>query len=88
MQEKLYNELANYYDLFCFNDYKKQIKFLLNIVRKFKTKPHDKDIRILDLACGSGEHIKILRNNFIIDGVDGNDGMLRMARKKIPKIEY
>ena len=80
MSEKLYNELAKYYDLFNFSDYEKQADFILFIARKnLKAK---KDIKVLDLACGTGEHIKILKKHFQIEGRDLNKGMLKFSQKK------
>jgi len=84
MNEKLYNEIAPYYDLFKFNDYSKQVNFVLDIIKLDKTSSNKKDFKILDLACGTGEHIKILRENFYVEGLDANDGMVNLAREKNP----
>jgi len=85
MNEKLYNELAPYYDLFKFNDYKKQSNFVLNIIENSFAPNKEKKIKALDLACGTGEQIKILGKKINFDGLDINEGMLKMARKKNPK---
>lgn len=43
---------------------------------------------ILDVACGTGEHAKFLRQHYQIDGVDVNDDYLRAARTKNPSGTY
>lgn len=85
MKEKLYNELAKYYDLFNFNDYQKQADFITSLINKYYIKKTLKRQKILDLACGTGEHIKLLNNNFLVEGADLNIGMIKIARKKNPK---
>ena len=85
MKEKLYNELAPYYDLFNFNDYKKQTSFVTKIINKeFYSRKTKNNIKILDLACGTGEHIKILKRKFEIEGIDVNKGMVKKAKSKNP----
>jgi ubiquinone/menaquinone biosynthesis C-methylase UbiE len=44
--------------------------------------------RILDVACGTGEHAKFLREHYSVDGVDINEGYLRAARLKNPSGNY
>lgn len=85
MSEKLYNELAKYYDSFNFSDYKKQAEFVVNIIKEYM--PDDRNVKILDLACGTGEHIKILKKNFQISGLDLNEGMIKVAKEKNPNID-
>jgi len=43
---------------------------------------------ILDVACGTGEHAKFLKNHYAIDGVDLNEDYLRAARLKNPAGRY
>jgi ubiquinone/menaquinone biosynthesis C-methylase UbiE len=38
--------------------------------------------RILDVACGTGEHAKFLKEHYSVDGIDINEGYLRAARLK------
>mgnify|MGYP001594940493 CR=1 FL=1 len=55
MQEE-YKKLAEYYDLFYQSkDYKKESEFIINLLRKHNVK------RILDVGCGTGNHIVILK---------------------------
>ena len=43
---------------------------------------------ILDVACGTGEHAKFLKEHYAIDGVDLNENYLRAARVKNPAGRY
>jgi SAM-dependent methyltransferase len=43
---------------------------------------------ILDVACGTGEHAKFLREKYSVDGVDLNEEYLRAARSKNPDGKY
>lgn len=43
---------------------------------------------ILDVACGTGEHDKFLKDKFSVDGVDLNENYLRAARAKNPAGRY
>jgi ubiquinone/menaquinone biosynthesis C-methylase UbiE len=39
---------------------------------------------ILDVACGTGEHARFLKERFAVDGVEINENYLRAARQKNP----
>jgi len=43
---------------------------------------------ILDVACGTGEHDKFLKEHYAVDGVDLNEHYLRAARLKNPAGRY
>jgi ubiquinone/menaquinone biosynthesis C-methylase UbiE len=43
---------------------------------------------ILDVACGTGEHAKFLKEKYAIDGVDLNEQYLRAAQIKNPAGNY
>jgi len=43
---------------------------------------------ILDVACGTGEHAKFLKEKYSVDGVDLNEEYLRAARLKNPAGKY
>lgn len=43
---------------------------------------------MLDVACGTGEHARFLKEHFAIDGVDLNEEYLRAARAKNPAGRY
>ena len=43
---------------------------------------------ILDVACGTGEHARFLKQHYAIDGIDLNENYLRAARVKNPAGSY
>jgi SAM-dependent methyltransferase len=43
---------------------------------------------ILDVACGTGEHDKFLKQHYAVDGIDLNENYLRAARVKNPDGRY
>lgn len=77
---KLYQNLARCYDLlYSYRDYEREIDFIIDELQNTK-KP-----RLLDVACGTGNHLCVLRKRIpesILVGVDLNEGMLEVAKGK------
>lgn len=42
---------------------------------------------LLDVACGTGEHLRFLREDLVVVGVDLSDAMLSVARRKLPGVQ-
>jgi|SRR3989344_1375 len=85
-KEALYKEFAQYYDLI-YKDkkYDVETKFINEIAKKNKVKGK----KFLDVACGTGSHDKVLvKNGYDVFGIDKNNGMLKIARKKVPQAKY
>ena len=82
---KLYSELAEHY----FNIEKatrsisSEIKFLHNIFQKNHTK------KILDLGCGTGEHVQLLNAfGYNVSGIDAAASMIEVAKKRYSKHKF
>lgn len=77
---KLYQNIAKFYDLlYSYRDYDGEAGFLENLVAG-KESP-----RVLDVACGTGSHLKALRKRIPgaeLTGVDLNQGMIDVAQSK------
>jgi ubiquinone/menaquinone biosynthesis C-methylase UbiE len=43
---------------------------------------------LLDVACGTGEHAKFLKQHYAVDGIDLSEDYLRAARLKNPSGNY
>ena len=85
-EAKMYTKLAKYYDkVYADKDYAGEAKFIEWVVKKHKT---SKGKKLLDIACGTGNHIQYLKENFTITGFDLNPEMLKLARKKFPKVKF
>ena len=80
-KQALYRQLADYYDRFYWGkDYGREVDFLTKAFSLYGVKVRD----ILEVACGTGNHTKILAaRGFKVTGVDINGDMLRIARKKL-----
>lgn len=85
-EEILYKKYAKYYDKVYHNkDYGKEVEFIRWAVKKYKKSA---DNRLLDVACGTGGHAALLKDEFTITGVDLNPAMLKLARKKVPGVKF
>ncbi len=79
MEKHGYKDLAHIYDRVNQNkDYIKETDFLERILNKEDVKT------VLDVGCGTGNHMQILeKRGFKCDGIDINQEMLDIARKKV-----
>jgi SAM-dependent methyltransferase len=79
-----YRELAKYYDpLNDWKDYRREARRLESIARRFGRPGRT---AWLDVACGTGRHLELLRRTHPVVGVDGSADMLRIARKRLPGV--
>lgn len=72
---------ANIYDELFYSEPKvsHETNIIKNTLKKSST--------ILDLGCGTGQHISRLKN-YNITGLDSSNAMLQIAKKKAPNIRY
>jgi ubiquinone/menaquinone biosynthesis C-methylase UbiE len=85
-EEKLYKKYAQYYDrIYEKISQQKECDFIKWAVQKHKT---SEGIRLLDVACGTGRHAEILKDNFQVQGVDINQEMLKIVREKLPNQQF
>jgi len=67
-KQTLYGELAKYYDLiYSFKNYKKEAVRIEALVSKYKESEGNE---LLDVACGTGHHLKHSKDAFSCTGVD------------------
>ncbi len=82
----LYNTFAEYYDcLHSKKNYANEVAELKKIIRKYKKSNGDD---LLDVACGTGQHISFFQKDFSCTGIDLHKSMLKVARKKNPSISF
>jgi ubiquinone/menaquinone biosynthesis C-methylase UbiE len=85
-EEVLYKKFAKYYDKVYFNkDYTKEVEIINWLVTKYKK---SKGNKLLDVACGTGSHAALLKENFSVIGIDLNPEMLKLARKKVSGVKF
>lgn len=82
----MYKQLANYYDeIYHFKNYMKEAEKIETLIQQYKK---SRGNRLLDVACGTGNHIAHLKQRYIVEGLDFSSDMLRIARKKHPDISF
>ncbi len=78
---------AEYYDKFYLErkDYKKEAKIVKKIIEELESK---KTLTLLDVGCGTGEHLKYLSSDFRCKGLDINNRMIEIAKSKVPEAKF
>lgn len=66
-------------------DYAAEANKLHEFIQKHK---NTDGTALLDVACGTGTHAGLLRKFYEVEGIDLNADMLKIARKKHPKIRF
>lgn len=81
---RMYGDLAQYYDLqYSSKDYRGEVRRLEELARRFG---HSGGRSWLDVACGTGRHLEILRRRHDCVGVDASSEMLRIAHRRLPGV--
>jgi ubiquinone/menaquinone biosynthesis C-methylase UbiE len=84
--EKMYTELAGYYDAsLSWKNYRAECALVHELIKDNK-KSRGRDL--LDVACGTGNHIRYLKKHYRVTGLDRNTGMLKIAADKFPGVEF
>ncbi len=80
----MFHELAPLYDsTYAAKDYAGECRILRRLVRETADGPAH---RWLDVACGTGRHLEILRRDYDVTGVDLSRDMLRYARARLRRV--
>ena len=66
-------------------DYVAEADKLHQIIQKYKRTTGN---ALLDVACGTGTHLGFLSQKYQVEGTDLNADMLKVARKKHPRIRF
>jgi dTDP-3-amino-3,6-dideoxy-alpha-D-glucopyranose N,N-dimethyltransferase len=85
-EQMLYRELASYYDkIYHWKDYKVETQKIKELIKQYKTSTGNK---LLDVGCGTGQHIQHLQDSFQCTGIDINKEILKLAKEKLPNTEF
>jgi SAM-dependent methyltransferase len=81
------NAFAKYYDQIYLkrNDYRNESEVVQNIISRFERKPSE---TLLDVGCGTGEHLKHFSQHFRCTGLDVSKEMINVARAKAPNVRF
>jgi SAM-dependent methyltransferase len=82
----MHEKTARIYDkIYSWKDYKTEIERLVPIIREnLRSDGH----RLLDVACGTGVHLEVLKKHFDCQGFDLSEEMLEVARERNPGIPF
>ena len=83
-----YSRLSLYYDsLFAAwgKDYEKESQLIHSIIQQNKLIPGKV---LLDLGCGTGEHLLYLQKYYDVTGLDCSNEMITIASKKVPNANF
>jgi len=76
---------AELYDaIYHFKNYQRESENLRNLISRLVPGART----LLDVACGTGEHSKFLKQYYAVDGIDLNNSYLDAARAKNPSGKY
>ena len=84
----MFTESAELYDLIysTIRNYAAEAEQIATLLRA----THPNCRTILDVACGTGEHARLLVGKFgyEVDGLDLNPDFVRIARSKLPGVQF
>ena len=81
-----YKNWARVYDLIYSNkNYKKESEKIIKIITQYK---NNNGNLLLDVGCGTGEHIKYLNKKFRCEGLDINKELLSFAKRKVKIVKF
>ncbi len=66
-------------------DYAHEAQQIHELIQQYK---QTSGTRLLDVACGTGGHIPFFRKHYTVEGLDLDDQMLTIARKRNPEVIF
>jgi len=82
----VFSESARFYDaVYSFKDYAAEAAWVAALLKQ-----HQRSVGrgLLDVACGTGEHLVHLRRHYRVEGLDLDAAMLEAARAKLPGVPF
>lgn len=82
----MFSDSIKYYDIIdsaMGKNYQKESQQLHRLIKQYKP---SKRKRLLDIACGTGSHLKYLQKYYQVEGLDLSRKFLRLARQKLPGV--
>lgn len=77
---------AEFYDaIYSWKDYQAEAQTVHAIIQQHK---RSSSSRLLDVACGTGAHMAHLRQYYAVEGLDMDEGLLGIARRRLPGITF
>jgi SAM-dependent methyltransferase len=77
---RMFRKSQRFYDaIYSFKDYPREVRILLAEIEQRRPDARS----LLDVACGTGKHLELLRDRFDVAGVDLDPEMIRLARERL-----
>jgi SAM-dependent methyltransferase len=86
MELSMFSLSATYYDIIyeaIGKNYELEANHLVATIRQYQ---HSTINTLLDIACGTGEHLKYLQKDFAVEGLDLDSELLQSAKQKMSSI--
>lgn len=82
----MYDKSAEYYDaVYSFKGYEKESEKINEIIHQYKKSSGN---ALLDVACGTGNHITYLKKRYTAEGLDLSPKFLKTAKIKNPEVVF
>ncbi|HEY3177109.1 MAG TPA: methyltransferase domain-containing protein [Candidatus Polarisedimenticolia bacterium] len=82
----MFTRSARWYDnIYSFKNHAREASLVHELIRAHGRSP---GARLLDVGCGTGEHIRYLRSRYEVEGLDLDAAMLEVARSKHPDLVF
>lgn len=80
----MFTKTAEFYDaIYSFKDYETEAQKLHALIQKHK---QSRGNSLLDVACGTGKHLSLLREHYDVAGLDLDENLLTIARERNPGV--
>lgn len=80
-----YKSAAFYDAIYSFKDYEAEAEKVRGMIEQYR---RGSGSALLDVACGTGQHIRHLRQHYAIEGLDLDAELLNVARQNCPDITF
>ena len=82
----MFTKSIPYYDvIYASKDYQSETQRLLDFIREYLESGGE---RLLDVACGTGKHIELMKEAYKVEGLDLSQELLDIARTRTPDVLY
>lgn len=82
----MFTKSAAFYDaIYNFKDYAAESSLAHTLIQHYK---RNTGTSLLDIACGTGHHAQYLRENYEVEGLDLDPGLLEVARQRLPELTF
>lgn len=82
----MFAKSAEWYDaIYAWKDYKREAERLHTLIQHHARRH---TATLLDVACGTGQHLSHLKTHYAVEGLDLDEAMLALARKRHPDVMF